>query len=128
MSNCCCIPRLTVTSVTITTTIVTLVVDRSLSTFSGCFTLCMTASMLSATAGTARIQLSDGTTVVDVYQPNSMYLRADSLIKFLRRRTNCKCCSSVTIRGFRSSDPDTNAAFCEKFCPSAFIPAATASV
>jgi len=100
-----------------------LTVNGSLAGIAGCFKLCITASMITAAAGTSRIELTDGTVTLSVFQPNSEYLRADSLATFLRRRSHCKCCASVEINAFRSFDPAA-VAFCQKFCRSAFVPTA----
>lgn len=122
----CCKPQLNVISVdTATAGLVILTVDKLLTSLgtNRDFKLCIARAMI-PTANTGQIQLTDGTTTLDVFMCNGNYLRADSLRTFLCRHA-CGCCPSFNFCCFIGNDPDHVTIF-NRMCPSAFVPVAAA--
>lgn len=125
MTKCCRPQQLHVISVTVTATLVTLTVDKLLTTVgdNSCFRICIDLAQIPA-ANTGTISITDGTTTLVVLQSNGNNLRADSLRQFLCRRAEGCCCRSFNFCAFKGNDPAHITLF-HRFCPSAFVPVVT---
>lgn len=126
MTDCCNRPhQFHVISVAATAALVTLTVDKLFTTMgvNEKFRLCIDLAQIPA-ANTGTVSVTDGTTTLVVLQPNGNNLRADSLRRFLCKNANGGCCRSFNFCAFRGNDPDHVTLF-SRFCPSAFVPAAT---